>query len=258
VNLTEFKIIDPRPHDDGDDFPFERSTDLYPEWNIAALQHVPEDVSRHVQEAMLALADHAAVGLKVRDCVAANDEAYCDSLDFPHSFVQDARCDTTAVVAEKAVQAMEDGKYSSWTTTLSYMQLRTMQEATGFIQLVKETNTWRCSRSEEIYDAIACPADYVKKSPADVKNGCAAQGLKCDEGFQCICQPCYLPVECIDSVDMLGRCVEYSVLLPAILVPVALISFAACLGMVSYKSAQMVKQAKKAAQDEREFNDFVA
>lgn len=36
----------------GEKFPFEGSTVLYPEWNIAALNHVPVSLSGEVQKAM--------------------------------------------------------------------------------------------------------------------------------------------------------------------------------------------------------------
>jgi len=58
--------------------------------------------------------------------------------------------------------------------------------------------------------------------------------------------------------QVMGKCVDYAVLLPSILVPIAVISLAVCLGALSRKSAQMVKQAKTAAANERDLNEFIA
>ena len=46
-----FKVIEPIDglEIDGMPFPFESSTPLYPEWNIASLPHVPDDVAREVR-----------------------------------------------------------------------------------------------------------------------------------------------------------------------------------------------------------------
>lgn len=42
-----FKVIEPKIYvlDDGNLFPFLHSTDIYPEWPVAALDHVTKDVS---------------------------------------------------------------------------------------------------------------------------------------------------------------------------------------------------------------------
>lgn len=262
VNTSLFKIIDPKPNlnTDGVPFPFQSSTPLYPEWNIAALSHVPGDVNSALQNAMLAIADHARIATQMQSCQSDFNDTYCDALNFPNDFASSssARCDTSKEVAEIALEAMADGKYGGWTTALSYMQLRSMQEATGFIAFDKETKVWQCVRSAELYDSITCPEGLLKKTRKEVDAGCPKEGLICKEGYQCICEPCYTPFECVDSAEVFGRCVEYSVLLSSILVPLALLSFAACLCVVSHKSSQLVKQAEKAANNERELNEFIA
>lgn len=133
-----------------------------------------------------------------------------------------------------------------------------MQEATGFIRLDQEDNTWKCIRSSELYNAIVCPAGWLIKTREEVENGCKEEDLVCLEGYQCVCQPCYEPLTCIDSVDVGGQCVGYNVLLPAILVPIGLIIVAAFVFVIWYKSQQMVKQADALAKNERELNEFIA
>lgn len=187
-----FKIIDPKPNleIDGMPFPFQSSTPLFPEWNLAALSHVADDVSSAVQEAMRALSQHAHTGKSLRQCQTNYNTSFCDTLPFPSEFDLEARCDTTKEVAMSAHTAMTHGKYAGWRTTLSYMQLRSMQQATGFISMDKQTNKWQCVKSKEIYQAISCPAGYFRKTKEEVSNGCASQGLECKEGFQCLCSPC--------------------------------------------------------------------
>ena len=49
-------------------FPFESSTQLYPEWNVGALTYVPGDVAWEVQQALLALNKHATIGSDILTC----------------------------------------------------------------------------------------------------------------------------------------------------------------------------------------------
>jgi ABC-type phosphate/phosphonate transport system substrate-binding protein len=117
VNLTDFKLIEPRTNFiDGEEFPFTASTPLYPEWNVAALDHVPDDVSREVQTALLAIAKHARVGEEIQECLRLHNETYCGELPFPNAFVDESevRCDTNFEVALTALEAMGKGKYSGW------------------------------------------------------------------------------------------------------------------------------------------------
>ena len=219
-----FRVIDAKPNltINGVPFPFESSTPLYPEWNVAALRHVPSEVSRQVQDAMLALATHAKLAQQIQDCLEENNntqtQATICSWDDRDKFPLE-RCDTTREIAEIALDASNMGEFSAWQTTQSYMQLRSMQEVTGFIAKDPVDNVWKCTRSTTLYDDITCPAGYYKQSEQDVNNGCAQQGLECQEGFQCRCSPCHAIVDCVDAVEIRGTCVSYSVFLPAILVP---------------------------------------
>eukprot|EP00977_Amphora_coffeiformis_P013940 scaffold3806_cov169-Amphora_coffeaeformis.AAC.16 len=254
VNVSEFKIIEPRiNYIDGDPFPFKgedrqivvlvcakegtghASTPLYPEWNVAALNHVAEDVSREVQTALIALAEHARVGKALLACNATyEDEAFCAS-DANFGDTNMIRCDTTPEIALAALEAMERGKYSGWQTTLSYMQLRSMQEGTGFIRQDEGTNIWRCVRSEEIYDAITCPTGFYRKSKNEVARSCSLIGLECKEGFQCLCSPCAEIEVCYDGVKIRGNCVSYETFLPSLLVPIFLLIFVFVHFYVVYK-----------------------
>jgi len=251
VNLDDFKIIGPKAglEIDGTPFPFETSTPLYPEWNLASLDHVSDDISRQVQSAMLALEEHASVGRELLSCQEelllqdgdANDTDACaEEIVFQRhrDNGNQIRCDTTLEIAETALAAMEAGKYSGWQTTLSYMQLRAMQEATGFIQLSPEDNVWRCIRPSMLYEAISCPNNYLRKSESDVLNGCAQQGLECADGYQCLCSPCEEIVECTNGVEMGQRCVAYSVLLPSILIPCAVLAALLLYWYTTYKDRQ--------------------
>ena len=70
VDPAAFRVLQPRPGlaVDGVPFPFESSTPLYPEWNLASLGHVSDEVASEVQSAMRALAGHADVGYAILAC----------------------------------------------------------------------------------------------------------------------------------------------------------------------------------------------
>ena len=164
---------------------------------------------------MLALADHSSVAISQNSCMGEfNDTTICHWDSLPK-----VRCDTTETVAKLALKAREKGKFSSWQPTLSYMQLRSMQENTGFITMDPADNIWKCTKSETLYDSITCPVGYYKASEKQVDAACGLQGLDCKEGYQCICSPCLLIQVCNNGVEIQGICVSYDVLLPSILVP---------------------------------------
>ena len=58
------------------------------------------------------------------------------------------------------------GKYASWIPPLSYLSLNTMQEKLGWI------SEGKCMRSDNFYNAVVCPAGYVKKSEAEMDRSC--------------------------------------------------------------------------------------
>ena len=231
-----FKVIDPLPNlnIDGIPFPFESSTPLYPEWNLAALKHVPDDVSLAVQAAMLALADHASVATEMATCMQTyNNTEQCQFDNFTK-----ARCDTTQQVAEIALEAGNKGSYSAWTTTLSYLQLWSLHEATGYIKKDPADNIFKCTRSTTLFESITCPNGYYKASEEEINNGCNAQGLQCEEGFQCLCSPCMPVLDCNRGLIIHGTCVPYSILMPSVVLPFFLVC-AICVHLyVEYRRKQ--------------------
>ena len=242
VDRSLFKVIDPKSNltIDGVPFPFESSTDIYPEWNIASLTHVASDVSREVQAAMLNIAEYANIGKPLTACYEQHNSTYCDSLPLQDFSSRPILYGTTREIAILAAEASSNGKYSAWTTSLSYMQLRSMQEATGFINMEEGTDLWRCIRSAELYDAISCPAGYFRKTKEQVDDGCQEIGLECREEFQCVCRPCERPYEliCVNSVKINGRCVSLAIFLPSIIIPILIIVVVAVHFYVEYKRKQ--------------------
>ena len=194
LDLSLIKIIGARDGlaSDGEPFPFQSSTSLYPEWNVASLPTVSAEVARKVQSVLLALDEHAAIAplllacYESRNCTATEcfDECFVD-LD-PMSF---KHCDTTAELALLANDAMTNGKYSGWRPTMSYMELRNMQEEIRFINRDEDIDGVRCVRAVKIADAVVCPPEHFKKSEEDINSGCEDAGLDCF-GYQCLCSPC--------------------------------------------------------------------
>lgn len=139
VDPAAFRVLQPRPGlaVDGVPFPFESSTPLYPEWNLASLGHVGDEVASEVQSAMRALAGHAAVGYAILACYeecagggggggtgggeqetagAGADgtaleecKAACRA---DADLTAGGRCDTTVEVALAAAEAKTNGKYT--------------------------------------------------------------------------------------------------------------------------------------------------
>jgi serine/threonine protein kinase/ABC-type phosphate/phosphonate transport system substrate-binding protein len=185
---------------DGEPFPFLSSTILYPEWNVASLSHVPDNVAIEVQNAMLAIAEHAAVGKDIDACIKASNCTVSDNIFEPENICTNlcasqvdpallTRCDSTADLSLLALAAKTNGKYVGWRSTLSYMELRNMQEETNFIRKDEETGVSACIRSAQIVDAVVCPPGHFRKPDEQVLSGCADAGLDCGD-FQCLCKPC--------------------------------------------------------------------
>lgn len=216
VDASLLKVIEPTPdplQDDGTPFPFASSTRLYPEWNLASLTHVPNDVSVEVQRAMLDLADHADAGEQLAkcyescvnimdtnatnqtDCVRACDAAVVirDAVEVgPDGVVLGTTFVTTPSLALLAHRARSRGKYAGWRSTLSYMELRNMQEETGFL-VRNDDGPPACVRASRLHDAVVCPPGHFKKSVEEMENGCDADAVGrvgCPEGMQCLCRPC--------------------------------------------------------------------
>ena len=162
-------MINPQIHvlDDGQLFPFVSSTGLVAEWAFAALDHVSRDVSKEVQEALFALKDHA------------------ESIELEEKL----RCDTTPEIAELALAAQRSGSLVGFRTARSYFDVRTKQEAAGFL-MKNEKGNLECIKGETLYHDIRCPADHYKLTEADFEASCEKAGKECKNGYLCYCKPC--------------------------------------------------------------------
>lgn len=186
----------------GEIFPFPASTRLYPEWAIASLPTVDISVSRAVQASLLDVADRASIAPALLSCY---DEALCDDNDNKNDAESRAAChnscfegldpslfklyDTTPEVALKAFEAMKIAKYAGFRPSLSYMELRDMQEEIGYTKYDEKQKQAQCIQSDNLTDAVVCPTGYLKRSEDDILDGCASAGIPC-HGFACLCSPC--------------------------------------------------------------------
>ena len=155
-----FKVIDPSIYvlDDGNLFPFLHSTDIYPEWPVAALTHVNKDVSEEVQEALMAVGKHALLGYGLSACEAdlGVNSSECDVRLLPEFIELGASCDSSNALAHLAWNASLAGKWAGFRTSRSYFEPRTMQEAAGFIVKDKK-GKWTCTRAVSQVDSdVAC------------------------------------------------------------------------------------------------------
>ena len=143
---------------------------------LQALNHVPDVVATQVQQAMYAIQDQAEIGYAILDCYATHnctnvtgtgeDDPDCVQHCHEANIVvvptneeeeeMDAECAQAlptgrrvdpAEIALSAATAKTNGKYTGWRTTLSYMDLRNMQEETKFIRKDATDGSMRCIRS---------------------------------------------------------------------------------------------------------------
>lgn len=192
IDLSLFKIVDPETAlvVDGVPFPFPSSTTLYPEWNIAALSHVGDDIARKVQSSLLDMSRHAVLAQPLLECA---ESLACETelcLEQCFSFLDPSllqSCSTRPNTAVLAKDALNNGQYAGWRTSLSLLELRNMHDETGFIS--RKEKTFKCVRSTELADAVVCPDKHFKRPSDEMEHVCASLGLEC-YGFQCLCQPC--------------------------------------------------------------------
>ena len=120
VDPAVFKILEPKIHvlDDGTIFPFLHSTEVFPEWPVAALKFVPFDVSTQMQLALLAMADHAKPWQAMVQCQdqlweqiqsqQKDNSTICEDLACDQVYWQNViRCDTTPEIARLAYIASQ-------------------------------------------------------------------------------------------------------------------------------------------------------
>jgi ABC-type phosphate/phosphonate transport system substrate-binding protein len=179
-----FKIINPQTHvlDNGMIFPFMASTDLHPEWPFSAMDKTDQYVTKEVQEALLALLDHA-VSVQAKE---------------------NLRCDTTPELAQLALSAQQAGSFTGFRTARSYSPIRTQQEAAGFLYPIKGKDTFECVGTATLYDDIQCPTEYYKVNQVDFQTSCADRGMECSEGYECFCSPCIKAFE-VDVYQYTGE-----------------------------------------------------
>jgi hypothetical protein len=146
---------------------------------------------------MLNLENQAIIGSKLQQCytTCAYSVLLSTCLETCETQIMETQqdmfpCDTSVELALVANDAKTNGRYVGFRSTLSYMELRNMQEDTSFINRDPKTGGFKCIRAEEIYDAIVCPQGFIKQNKEDVENGCQKAGLNCDSGYQCVCEPC--------------------------------------------------------------------
>lgn len=164
-----FKVINSQTlvMDNGQMFPFMSSTALHPEWPVAALDHVDRGVSKQVQEALLALADHIS------------------GTDHNH---ENMRCDTTPLLAELAQKATTSGQFTGFRTARSYMGVRTKQEGAHLMRY--HGDEYHCIRGDTLYEDIECPDHFYKVERENFDRTCEMRGMPCKEGYKCFCHPC--------------------------------------------------------------------
>lgn len=195
LDMDLIKIIGQRHNIsfDGKPFPFPLSTPLYPEWGFASLPHVENGLARQVQIEMLKMADHAAVAENLIACYRDDscETEQCKQSCFDKIDIHDFEtCDTNKDLAVTSYEAMNAGNYAAWRTPLNLLEVRNMQEETGFIGYDVHLQAARCSRTAELDDAIVCPPGYFKRQPDDIQNSCSIEGLDCLGFEECVCRPC--------------------------------------------------------------------
>lgn len=103
VDADLIKVLEHKFHElpNGDLFPFLHTTEIFPEWPVAALRHVHYSVSKEVADALIALQEHAEA----------------------HEIIQNAqdppRCDSTPEIAELAYEATMAGGLAGFRTPAS-------------------------------------------------------------------------------------------------------------------------------------------
>lgn len=214
IDPDRFKIIEPKTYvmESGELFPFLHSTDVYPEWPLAALLSVPADVQLAVQEALIDFGFFGQVGDQRRVCLQTSTAEHCNSLS-PRDWVPNAPCEMTNELADKAETAATISHISGFRPASSYFQLGTVLKEAGFL-VRDEKGNWACTRPEQLYEGITCPEGYFKRNALEFENGCREAGMACDDkkDYDCFCKPCIKAFE-VDVYEINDR-VEDPHLLP--------------------------------------------
>jgi len=192
IDPDRFKILEPKTYvmESGELFPFLHSTEVFPEWPLAALLSVPSDVQLAVQEALVHFGLFAEVGDQRRMCLETNTAEYCNSLS-PRDWVPNAPCEVTMELAERAQNAANISHIAGFRTAASYFKLGTVLKEAGFL-VRDDKGNWACTRPEQLYEGISCPDGFFKRNALEFANGCKEAGLACDDQqeYECFCKPC--------------------------------------------------------------------
>ncbi len=194
VDPNLFKVIDPQIFvtESGELFPFLHSTDILPEWPLAALSGVPADVQQAVQSALMDFGQYVLIG-QLQECssgsLGKNDSDWCEDLELKRTTLR-TPCNATEDLVQLAAEASGSSRMSGFRAARSYFYLRAILEEAGF--LIQGDDGWRCTRPENIYEGITCPAGYFKRDLTEFNNGCKHVGLSCDDNveYDCYCKPC--------------------------------------------------------------------
>jgi len=151
-NLAKFKILEKyQAYSGGEKYPFDSSTELYPEWNVAALAHVDWRVVQGTQEALLRLKfPHPAA-------VAGNFKGWRPTLSYA------------------LLRNMQE--------EVGYIS---KNPETGAMQCMREGSLWEALTCPAGHFKLA--RDIVEGACAAAGKPCPANpgGTR----FQCVCKPC--------------------------------------------------------------------
>jgi ABC transporter, phosphonate, periplasmic substrate-binding protein len=165
VDPDLFKILNPQIYilEDGSLFPFLHSTDVFPEWPVAALPGVPADIQGAVQDALLEFGTFMEIGQTIETACRSNQrEAWCDFTDV-HDVFPAAPCTATSELVLMTAEAHARSRIAGFRTALSYFDLRTMQEAAGFL-IQDAKDEWYCTRPSSLFEGVTCPEGFFKVS----------------------------------------------------------------------------------------------
>jgi hypothetical protein len=213
---------------DGKPFPFETSSELYPEYGLLAGEHVEWEIQREILQSLLALRTEDYVCDPIYCNVAANGTWVNPQRDDPHvqryltmvkgnydDWVKNPQTMVGGCKAEGenntcCVKVLCNAEIASFQAALSYGPARDLYQTLGLMKLDPVKRRWRCVRAEETWDGISCPAGMFKLSRTEVASGCKDQGQTCDPDrySTCLCRPCkranevdILPMDEVDAAQ---------------------------------------------------------
>eukprot|EP00277_Geminigera_cryophila_P031941 CAMPEP_0173063384 /NCGR_PEP_ID=MMETSP1102-20130122/4355_1 /TAXON_ID=49646 /ORGANISM="Geminigera sp., Strain Caron Lab Isolate" /LENGTH=657 /DNA_ID=CAMNT_0013930183 /DNA_START=160 /DNA_END=2132 /DNA_ORIENTATION=+ len=175
--------VTPAPVLDGIPFPFETTSELYPEYGLLAGIHVEWELQREVLQALLSLT--------VNDTIT--DDMYCNiTRATGKNAAGDQLAQSDAMVEGQpcTINILANAQIAAFQPALSYGPARDLFETLGLMTLDRTKRRWRCVRADEMWEGISCPEGMFKLSRSEVKSGCADQGQVCTDTYTCLCRPC--------------------------------------------------------------------